>query len=76
MKIAWVVPLSLPACVIVALVVPLKLLTTLKFPFACLQLLTADTDCAKGNKPMVNATNANDPSVLILGFIILLLNLS
>ncbi len=32
-KTAWFVPLSCPPCVIVPLVVPLPLLTMLKFPF-------------------------------------------
>ncbi len=56
---AWVVPLSRPPCVIVPLLVPSPLLTTLKFPFAFLQPLSADADCNDENKPMVNATNAD-----------------
>lgn len=68
-KTAWVVPLSLPPCVIVPLVVPLPLLTTLRFPFAFWQLLKANVDCANENKPMANAANANVVSVLIFSFI-------
>ena len=70
------VPLSLPPCVNVPLVVPLPLLTTLRVPCAFLQSLTAAADCPNEEKLRVNATNASHASVLIVGFIILLLNLN
>ncbi len=69
----WVVPLSRPPCVIVPLLVPLPLLTVLKFPFAFWQPRNADADCDEENKPMVKATNANVANILIFKFIIFLL---
>jgi hypothetical protein len=63
-KTAWVVPLSIPPCLIVPLPPP-----PLRFPDACLQRLTADAECANEDKPMVNATNATVASVLNFGFI-------